>query len=120
MSHRSPSVTACRRALTVGLIIGALAGAGFGAGVTYAVTDKPAQVTPEQVTVQSPAEDEPGWNCLTMGNYECGPDYIPVSTSLAEILTKSYGPYNWESCVFQAAEDDTFTVACPDGYVVTF
>jgi hypothetical protein len=28
-------------------------------------------------TDQGPLEDQPGWNCATMGNQICGPDYEP-------------------------------------------
>lgn len=64
----------------------------------------PATPTP----IPSISEDDPNWNCLTMGNRQCGPDWVPVPAANATDIGHagcywSIGPTTW--------------VACPDGYV---
>lgn len=64
-------------------------------------------------------EDDPRWNCLTMGNHICGPNYQPVDQPLADALAEGDKPdattYDWESCL--VSYGDTMIVVCPDGWV---
>jgi hypothetical protein len=66
-------------------------------------------------------EDDPRWNCLTMGNRTCGPNYQPVDQPLADALAEGAKDdattYDWESCL--VAYGDTTIIVCPDGYVET-
>lgn len=59
------------------------------------------------VAVPPVAEDEPGWNCLTMGNRRCGPDWKPAHRVID----------GHRDCLWLIG--DTTLVACPDGYVTT-
>ena len=66
-------------------------------------------------------EDEPGWNCLTMGNKVCGPSFVPVETAtlgdgspLLDVLTEGERQ-DWTGCLIQFG--DTTYIVCPDGYV---
>jgi hypothetical protein len=56
---------ATRTALAVTLLAG---------GLTFASTADPAAPAVE--------EDEAGWNCLTMGNGDCGPDWHPYGADV--------------------------------------
>lgn len=73
------------------------------------------------VTVDQPTEDEPGWNCLTMGNLTCGPTYVPVVTAVlgdGSLLTDALVEgerQDWSGCLIEFG--DTSTIVCPDGYV---
>lgn len=77
------------------------------------------EVSPE------PAEDQPGWNCLTMGNLECGPDWVPVTAELGDALAEGedfdtgYPDSTWDGCLVNGTPGDAITVVCPDGYVTT-
>lgn len=64
-------------------------------------------------------EEDPRWNCLTMGNGVCGPTYVPVTPEQADNLSEGDegGDFPWESCLIDI--DSTTTVVCPDGTVVT-
>ena len=60
-----------------------------------------------------PAEDEQGWNCLTMGNLECGPAWAPLTAEQLRGITWSHDGYDdWQGCL-----TDGVTVVCDDGYV---
>lgn len=61
-------------------------------------------------------EDDPSWNCFTMGNKSCG-KIKHVTQELGDVLAEGddrTGYYNWESCVV-----DDVSIMCPDGNVVT-
>ncbi|MGV0949408.1 MAG: hypothetical protein ACOYB3_01960 [Azonexus sp.] len=61
-------------------------------------------------------EEDAGWNCLTMGNHLCGPDYLPMSSAMADALAEGEHPeVDWMSCL----TDKISVVVCPDGTVVT-
>lgn len=105
------------------LVVLALATAG---GVLAGVQLGHASPPPDPVTVSVtiPAwadpgitEDDPGWNCLTMGNGLCGPEYAPVTTELADVLTEASDVDRaWEACLWRSIPDAT-AVVCPDGSV---
>lgn len=64
-------------------------------------------------TSSPPAEDEPGWNCLTMGNLECGPEWAPLTAEQIQEITRSHAGYDdWQGCL-----TDQVTVVCDDDYV---
>jgi len=66
-----------------------------------------------QVPQGQPFEDEPGWNCLTMGNQTCGPDWAPLTAEQLRGITWSHDGYDdWQGCL-----TDGVTVVCDDGYV---
>lgn len=54
------------------------------------------------------AEDDPGWNCLTMGNHRCGPAWKPAPPRLVPGHT---------DCLWRVGPTSYFV--CPDGYVTT-
>lgn len=58
-------------------------------------------------------EDDPEWNCLTMGNHQCGPEWDP----LPEDLYSHIGVSDDEQCVWRLA--DTTVIVCSDGQVIT-
>ena len=59
-------------------------------------------------------EDDPKWNCFTMGNKTCG-TIKHVTQTLGDVLAEGADKdYNWESCVV-----DDVSIMCPDGNVVT-
>lgn len=59
-----------------------------------------------------PAEDEPGWNCLTDGNQTCGPDWSPLTAGQLEAITIAHAGFDdWQGCL-----TDDVTVVCDDGY----
>jgi hypothetical protein len=63
-------------------------------------------------------EDDPRWNCLTMGNHVCGPDWRHVTAEEADSLAEGSDlpfTYRWEDCLTV----DMSVVVCPDGQVVT-
>jgi ABC-type dipeptide/oligopeptide/nickel transport system permease subunit len=41
---------------------------------TQATYDPPAPVAQTSIAATAPQEDEPGWDCATMGNHICGPE----------------------------------------------
>lgn len=73
----------------------------------------------DEANQQGITEEDPRWNCLTMGNLRCGPTYVPVSPEQADNLSEGEqgSAYPWESCLIDI--DATTTVVCPDGTVVT-
>lgn len=74
---------------------------------------EPTPVTVDAGTASPPAEDEPGWNCLTMGNLECGPDWVPLTAEQIQGITRSHAGYDdWQGCL-----TDQVTVVCDDDYV---
>jgi hypothetical protein len=79
-----------------------------------AVDDAATPDAPEVLT-----EEDPGWNCLTMGNRLCGAPYRPVDSELADALSEGEegSDYPWETCL--VAVGDTTIVVCPDGKVIT-
>lgn len=58
-------------------------------------------------------EDDPRWNCLTMGNRRCGPAWTPVPEAVYPSLPVS----DDEQCVWLVG--DTTTIVCSDGQVFT-
>jgi hypothetical protein len=65
-------------------------------------------------------EEDPRWNCLTMGNLTCGPDYIilPAEKYLA-IFEDTHPIWDDPTAYCLWAPDATTTVVCSDGTVVT-
>jgi hypothetical protein len=86
-------------------------------------TPRPDTSIDESVTV-GPAvidEDDPRFNCLTMGNHICGPGYVPVTAEQADALAEGdeagAAPVDWRSCLIWPKGQTL--VVCPDGTVVT-
>lgn len=87
--------------------------------------------TPTQSTAPVVVEeDDPRWNCMTMGNKVCGPVFVPVSSiaGLGDALaegddattptgTNTAPTRNWEACMVW--EGDTTYIHCPDGFTTT-
>lgn len=87
-----------------------LAGQAFAGASEPVVLIDPAN--PADSTISATVnEDEPGWNCLTMGNRICGASYVPADP---EWSAEPDGTTH-EDCLVEIA--DTSTVVCPDGYV---
>ena len=63
-------------------------------------------------------EDDPGWNCLTMGNRRCGPAYRPIPDAVALSLRTTEGG-DWTACEAEILADRVVTVVCSDGRVAT-
>ena len=61
----------------------------------------------------TPEEDEPGFNCLTMGNHSCGPEWTPFWGDIYDLDPNA--PH--ENCLVRIG--DTSTVVCPDGYTTS-
>lgn len=57
--------------------------------------------------VRTIEEDDPRWNCLTMGDLRCGPLWKPANRVID----------GHHDCLWRIG--DTTWVACPDGYVTT-
>lgn len=111
-------------------ILSTLAAVGIGAaaafGLAYGIDHDPDLApTPKSHGVTATptiAEDDPAWNCLTMGNRTCGPDYVPVDAEMADALMEASDQpvtYRWEACLADYGTDGAYTVVCPDGTVVT-
>ena len=119
--HGSGVTVRWDRVAALALLVLATAG-GILAGVQLGHASPPPDPVTVSVTIPAWAdaglsEDDPGWNCLTMGNRVCGPEYGPVTTELADVLAEGDDPDRvWEACVY-AATGDVLTIACPDGYV---
>lgn len=99
---------------TAGLFGLILMGQAFaGAGEPVRLMD-PANPSDSLISAVSTVnEDDPEWNCLTMGNRECGPDFIPAPT---DWTTEPDGTTH-QDCL--ALIGDTTYVVCPDGYTTT-
>lgn len=87
-------------------------------------TTSVAPVVLETVGTAAVQEDDPRWNCMTMGNRICGPNWKPVPQELGDALAEgvSEAPENadtrdWEACLVD--EGDTTYIVCPDGYTMT-
>jgi hypothetical protein len=90
-----------------------LTGLVFAIGWHYVSKDAPAPKETQTIT-----EDDPRWNCLTMGNRKCGPDYKPVPKGLAEALYEGVDTKeDWTKCLVNFG--DTTVIVCPDGRVET-
>lgn len=72
-------------------------------------------------------EDDPRWNCMTMGNRICGPDWEPVKPELGDALSEGSDKpftFRWEDCKVKwenedgTAYSDATIVVCPDGDVI--
>lgn len=99
----------------------ALAVAAFVAAVSVAQADDwPTPAPTVTVTVTAPvtpstppapvAEDDPAWNCLTMGNHRCGPEWEPFPSPAVE------GPDGTQHTGCLIRFGDTSFIVCPDGY----
>lgn len=123
-----------------GLCLLGLTVAGIALGAYAGTTDGPVKPvnTPTVTVTASPTihEDDPGWDCETMGNRVCGPAeptiyvdgpaWSPVTPELADALAEGddTAPENattreWETCLVHGYPGDAITVVCPDGYVTS-
>lgn len=66
------------------------------------------QVGPQFTLDHKVTEDDPQWNCLTMGNRQCGPAWSPAPAHLVP---------GHRHCWWRVGPTSYF--ACPDGYVTT-
>lgn len=61
------------------------------------------------------------WNCLTMGNGVCGPDWQPLDSGWQDAMAEGGAPdattRDWSVCLVKVG--DTTVVVCPDGWVET-
>lgn len=79
----------------------------------------PATTLPDTSTIPEGdvQEDMPGFNCLTMGNHRCGPDWEPLPDDVfAEIMdgeTQTATDY----CLWLTGE--TTLIVCSDGFTTT-
>ena len=100
----------------LGELLGCVTAGVVGALIVAVAASPPEPAPVPAVTASSPggpAEDEPGWNCLTMGNLECGPTYHPLTTGQHQALVTAHGGLDdWQGCL-----TDQVTVVCPDSYV---
>jgi hypothetical protein len=106
------AVTAVAVAATLGLMYGIDHDPDLAPSDTVSATviAPPVAETPETETI---TEDDPRWNCITMGNHICGPDWEPIPESLYAGL----GVSDDEQCAWHVA--DTTTVVCSDEQVFT-
>lgn len=86
-----------------------LAGQAMAGSAEPVVLIDPANPSDSLITSE-PAEDEPGFNCLTMGNRICGPDWQPADP---EWSAEPDGTTH-EDCLVLIGE--TTYLVCPDGY----
>jgi len=91
--------------MTAGVLAAFAVGGTAEGDIVLTVPAAPVTSSPVQIF-----DDEPGWNCLTMGNRVCGPDYIPF----VEPVTDEAGIVH-TGCLIMVGE--TSTLVCPDGYV---
>jgi len=93
-----------------GWLMGALVVAAFGVGGT--AEGDVVLTVPAPTVASAPVifDDEPGFNCLTMGNRMCGPDYVPFP----EPVTDEVGTVHVD-CLIMVGESST--LVCRDGYV---
>lgn len=111
--------------------VGVIAG-GAAAGLVYGIDTDPdlaptphATVTPGNRESQTITEDDPRWNCITMGNRVCGPDWVPVEDATMadgspwlDVLTEGTDKTDWAGCLLWHTDEAT-AVVCPDGSVTT-
>jgi hypothetical protein len=65
-------------------------------------------------------EGDPHWNCLTMGNHRCGPNYkmvddLPNTSNWIATIRDEHHGYDPYRCLVDIA--DTTTIVCQDGWV---
>jgi hypothetical protein len=118
--------------LTFGLALGATAAVGLVYGIDHdpdlaptrpqvtATCGSDAECIAAEAAAAGITEEDPRWNCLTMGNLTCGPNYVPLPS---EKYLPIFGPDHpiWDEpaayCLWDI--DNTTTVVCSDGTVVT-
>jgi hypothetical protein len=105
-------------ALIIG-VMGSMALVGFIAGLRW--DDSPVTIAPPASIVETIDETSPQWNCLTMGNHLCGPEWTSVETAtlddgspMMDVLTEGERT-DWTGCLTNSGP--TVTIVCPDGYV---
>lgn len=77
-------------------------------------------VSPDWYTaphVATVTEDDPAWNCLTMGNLRCGPDWVPLPQVIAHQIGLDVDG-DQAGCLWLAGATTSYVV-CPDGFVTT-
>ena len=78
----------------------------------------PSPVVSHTVSPSTISEDDPNWNCLTMGNKICGPTWETIklhSTTELALKNSEDATQDWSKCLIHF--DDTTTIVCPDGKV---
>lgn len=86
-----------------------------GAGIGHVLMPTDLVTRPPAAAVKAPevSEDDWRWNCLTMGNHLCGPDWVPVDKEFDDLLDEVEQPSRWTDCLtFNDGEADL--VVCPD------
>jgi hypothetical protein len=66
---------------------------------------------PPSATWGQPAEDDPQWNCLTMGNLTCGEAYTPYPSGVYETVGEDVVEH------FDCLIGPDGRIVCPDGFV---
>jgi len=92
-------------------------GIAIGLFMPTGLADKPATPTPTITPTQVRefiAEDDPRWNCMTMGNKDCGPEWdLITDQGVVEDITPTEGA----RCLIRVA--DTSLIVCDDGTMTT-
>ena len=79
----------------------------------------PATTLPDTSTIPEGAMDEdmPGFNCLTMGNRKCGPDWKRLPDDVFAEIMDGEQQTATDYCVWLT--DETTLIACSDGFTTT-
>lgn len=91
---------------------------GIGAGLVVSACGADASHTvlvppSTTVTLERITEDDPAWNCLTMGNRRCGPDWLAFPAPIAD----RHDIYHSRCMVNLRDPIGQVQVNCADGYV---
>jgi len=94
--------------------------AGFVAGCAHAAVQPGPDAPPTTSRHVTITEDDPRWNCLTMGNRTCGPRYhmvddVPNPVGWRQAIVGDMREADPYRCLIDIS--DTTTIVCQDGKV---